>query len=316
MDLSVWNTMELPVVLGALRRVAAANGSVSPAEQALLQTIAQLHGAAALDLDGLPAITPEQVAAAIADPHRRKRAVQLALVTAMVDGAVTPAQQLEVAALARALAVNEQGVEVLGKVANQHLGLARFHMARRGLGKFFARAYDEEGMRGLRKMLSVVTGGGEDPELAWRYRELGLLPEGTLGRVYWEHCTRRHFAFPGEKGGIPERMVFHDFGHVLADYDTTPEGEIQQGAFQAGFIRNDGFVFLLFVIMQFHLGIKLTPVAEGYRGLFDPQKVLRAVERGAACRVDLSDGWSPWDVVARPIAQVRAEYGIQPLSNP
>ncbi len=315
MDLSVWNTTELPVVLRALRRVAAANGSVSAAEQALFDTIAQLHQAAGTKLagDAVEAITPEQVAKVVVDPHRRKRAVQLALVTAMVDGEVTPAQQAEVAALAQALAVNERGVEVLGQVAGQHLGMARFHVARRGMGKFFARAYEEEGLAGLRKMMSILTGGGEDPELAWRYRELGLLPQGSLGRTYWEHCTQRHFAFPGEKGGIPQRMVFHDFGHVLAQYDTTPEGEIQQGAFQAGFIRNDGFVFLLFVIMQFHLGIKLTPVAEGYRGLFDPKKVLRAVERGAACRVDLSDGWSPWDVVARPIDQVRAEYGIMPL---
>src|SRR5262249_36578 len=132
----------------------------------------------------------------------------------------------------------------------------------------------------------------------------------SFGRVYWEHCTERRFAFPGEPGGIPERMVFHDFGHVLAGYDTTPEDEIQQGAFQAGFMRSDGFAFLLFVVLHFHLGIKITPAAEAERGLFDVPKVIRAAARGAACKVDLSDHWEPWEVAALPLEEVRARYGI------
>ncbi len=38
------------------------------------------------------------------------------------------------------------------------------------------------------------------------------------------------------------------------------------GAFQAGFIREDGLAFLLFVILQFHWGIKITPVADSSEG--------------------------------------------------
>jgi len=313
MDLAVLNAVELPAALRALRAVALAGGSVSATGRALLETLARLHGTS-IDVDGLAPIAPEEVARVIVAPHRRKRTVQLALVAALADGEATPAQEAEVKALARALEVNEQGLRVLHDVVGKHRLLARFDMTRRLFGKFVGRAYEEEGLSGVSKFMSVFTGvGGEDPAVAWRYRELGLLPEGTLGRTFWEHCTRRHFAFPGEKGGIPERAVFHDFGHVLAGYDTDPAGEIQQGAFQAGFIRNDGFVFLLFVILQFHLGVKVTPVAEGETGYFDPVKVLRAVERGAACRVDLSDGWSPWEVVGKPLEEVRREYGIAPL---
>jgi ubiquinone biosynthesis protein Coq4 len=161
-------------------------------------------------------------------------------------------------------------------------------------------------------MLAPMT-GGEDPEVAWKYKQLGLLPEGTVGREFWEHCTKNRFGVPGEKGGIPERMVFHDFGHVLAGYDTRPESEIQQGAFQGGFVREDGFAFLMFVIIQFHLGVKVTPVSAGYTGLFDVQKVLRAAERGAACKVDLSDHWDPFAVADAPVEQLRTEYGIPAL---
>jgi ubiquinone biosynthesis protein Coq4 len=180
------------------------------------------------------------------------------------------------------------------------------------MGKFGSKAYHEEGLAGVRKMLAPMT-GGEDQELAWKYKQLGLLPEGTLGREFWEHVTKNRFGVPGEKGGIPERMVFHDFGHVLAGYDTRPESEIQQGAFQGGFVREDGFAFLMFVIIQFHLGQKVTPVTDGFTGLFDVPKVLRAAQRGASCTVDLSDHWDPFAVADAPLEQLRADYRIPPL---
>ena len=152
-----------------------------------------------------------------------------------------------------------------------------------------------------------------DPQVACKYKQLGLCAEGTLGREFWEHCTKNKFSMPGEKGGIPERLVFHDFGHVLAGYDTRPESEIQQGAFQGGFVRQDGFAFLMFAIIQFHLGQKITPVTDGRTGLFDVPKVLRAAHRGASCKVDLSDRWDPFAVADVPVERLRAEYGIPAL---
>lgn len=85
-------------------------------------------------------------------------------------------------------------------------------------------------------------------------------------------------------------------GHVLAGYGTDPQGEIQQAAFQAGFVRDNGFMFLLFGILQFHVGMRITPIAKSYEGLFDVPRVLEALRRGAACKVE-----------------VRAELGVPPL---
>ena len=106
-------------------------------------------------------------------------------------------------------------------------------------------------------------------------------------------------------------MVFHDIGHLLTGFSTEAPGEIQQGAFQAGFVRRDGFMFLLFAILQFHLGIKVTPVAPGAVGLFDVPRVMRALARGAATR-DLSEDWSLWSDCARPLSELRAAYGVPP----
>jgi hypothetical protein len=67
------------------------------------------------------------------------------------------------------------------------------------------------------------------------------------------------------------------------------------------------------VLVQFHLGIRVTPIARAEVGLFDVPKVMRALHRGAACRVDVSQDWNFWELVARPLDEVRAELGIPPL---
>ena len=103
---------------------------------------------------------------------------------------------------------------------------------------------------------------------------------------------------------------------MLAGYSTDPQGEIQQAAFQAGFARNDGFSFLLFGILQFHVGLRITPIAQGYRGFFDVPLVLRALERGASCKVDLTEGFDIFEREHRSLDDVRAELGIPALSVP
>jgi hypothetical protein len=311
MDLVVLNELETPFALRALRDVVASNGTITPAERRFIEVIGEIHGTA-VDVDSLKSIAPGEVAEIITEPHRRKRVVQLAAIAAMVEGEVTTAEAAAVRALANGLRVEEASLKVLDDIAANHRFLTRFDVMRRIMGKAGSRAYSEEGLAGIRKMLAPFT-GGEDLEVAWKYKSLGLLPEGTLGRAFWEHSTKNHFGFPGEKGGIPERMVFHDFGHVLAGYDTRPESEIQQGAFQGGFIREDGFAFLMFAIIQFHLGVKATPTTESQTGLFDVPKVLRAAQRGAACKVDLSDHWDPFAVADAPLEQIRAEYGVPAL---
>ena len=316
MELSFLSPPQVPMSLAALQSVARGNGRLTEPERTLLEVVAELHDTR-LDLDALPEPDLASLAAQVIDPHQRKRLVQMAVVMAMVDGEVTPGQERTVRAIAEALEVDEDALKVLRGLAHESNLLTRMHLMRRLMGPFVGDVRRREGLAGVRKFMGpLFFGSGDDPEVAWRYKQLGLLPEGTFGRAYWEFCTSRRFAFPGEAGGIPERMVFHDFGHILSGYDTDAEGEIQQGAFQAGFTRTDGFSFLLFVICQFHLGLKVTPIAAPRTGLLDVRKVLRAAERGAACRDDLSARWDHWAWVELPLEEVRERLGIPPLAAP
>lgn len=308
MDLKIFPRHELVAVLGALRNVAVENGRFTDAERALIEGIAGIHEQE-LAADELDPVSFDDVARVVVDPHRRKRAVQIAIVTALVEGTPSPETERAVQRFADALGFDEQGLAVLREVAHGHSLSARFDMVRR-VGRFIRNA---PGFPGVFRMAIPMLGLGGDYELAARYRALESCPRGSLGRAFYDHFIDNEFAFPGEPSGIP--MVFHDLGHVLAGYSTDPQGEIQQAAFQAGFARRDGFAFLLFGILQFHIGLRITPVAQGYHGLFEVPLVLTALRRGAACTVDLSEDYDLFADKDRPLEEVRARLRIPPLAT-
>ncbi len=99
--------------------------------------------------------------------------------------------------------------------------------------------------------------------------------------------------------------------HVLGDYGTDPSGEMQVAAFSAGFRKEQTASILLFVLCQFDLGVRMTPVAKAEVGNLDPDLFLAALVRGSRMNVDLlSDGWSYWPVIAEPVEALRERYGI------
>ena len=308
MDLTIFEAQELRPVLGALREIALANQHFVQAEVDLIEGLARLHGVT-LRAGELPSISFEDVALVVRHPHRRKRAVQLAIVMSLVEGQPPPESVAAVRRFARTLDVPEEGLRVLSEVAHGHALFARFDIVRR-MRRFLAQS-DRPGLLGLASPL--VLGMNEDERVAARYLALGQLPAGTLGRSLFEHYREHGFAFPGEKGGVPEAMLFHDVGHVVSGYGVDPQGEIQQAAFQAGFVRQDGFLFLLFGILQFHVGLKITPIAEAERGYFDVPRVLKALERGASCNVDFSQHFDLFEYAAEPLTNLRARWGVRSL---
>ena len=308
MDIAIFPARELTLVLGALRDVALDNDNFSQAEAQMLEGLAQLHGHD-IRAHELRSVTLDELAHGVTDPHRRKRAVQLAIITSLVEGQPDERASEAVSRLARALEVDEEGLRVLDRVAHGHAMLARFDMVRR-VQRF---AQHGGGPNFLKVAIPTLLGFGQNDELAARYQALAELPLGTLGRGLYEHYRANGFALPGEKGGLPELMLFHDVGHVVSGYGVDPQGEIQQAAFQAGFSRTDGFVFLLFGILQFHLGLRVTPIAKGQQGLFDVPKVLRALDRGASCQLDFSDHFDFFRYAPERLDVLRERWGVPAL---
>jgi len=60
--------------------------------------------------------------------------------------------------------------------------------------------------------------------------------------------------------------------------------------------------------------MRLTPIAQAERGFFDVKRVHAAAARGAACTVDLSDGFDLFGHANESLAELRARWGVTPLS--
>ena len=306
----------IPFGLRALKVVARANGAFDVRERALLDAAQQMFGTQH-DLDGLEPITPAELAEAVTDPGLRKQLLYAMLMLSMADGEASKEEADAVEAFRDALRVDMHEVQTFRKLAEGHLMSARLDVIRR----FWARERiieeaKKKGMGWLLRGVATLAGIATDEKLAARYRALEHYPAGSLGRAYYDFIRGNEFAFPGEKGSPPEVIILHDLSHVLGDYGADPAGEIQVTAFHAGYRRKDPFTWILFSMMQFNMGIRMTPLAESAELNFDPPKVLDALRRGAAMNADLTDGsWDYWADMGRPIAEVRKRFGIPPKAS-
>ena len=164
-----------------------------------------------------------------------------------------------------------------------------------------------------------------DRSIARRWESLADHAPGTLGRSVADFYEAHHFPFPGERHGIYELGAHHDFVHVLADYTTTPEGEIDVFAFIAATMADPkGFTLFAFTLGLFQ-NATITRVSGSKVAiaradtLDDPGAVDRyadALRRATRCTVDVMGGIDHFALADRPLDDLRAEFNIGPKGVP
>lgn len=296
--------------LGAMRAVVEADGKHDLLEQNLLEVLARTLGASA----DVPVASPEQVMKAFPDELGRRRVLQAQFVAALVDGEAVDAEVEVMERYAKAFGLKDAWVKNARRLVDGQLMRLRLDFVRRMPvpRKLVADLWEEQGLKGLWRLYRTVRlQGTDEPELAWRYKQLGLLPAHSFGYQFWRHMTERKFAFPGEPGGLLEQQVHHDLIHTLTGYSTEPEGECQIAAFYAGYFKEEPFGFLFMTMLMFQVGVALVPDFVTVSKLqWDPEKVVRAMERGAKVAVDPTDHWDFWPLLEQPIDDVRRQLGI------
>jgi ubiquinone biosynthesis protein Coq4 len=323
MDLLKTGPDAAPDHLRALVDVArAAQSGLGQPQCAMLDALQRVVLETAIDVETLKSITPSELALHEGDPALARQLVRFMVALSLADGPPSAAQVSLISSFARALHVEEPAVSVTAHLAKGRL--LRFRLA------FVRHSHVRSYLRNTRQLLGgvlpllraiLVSRGvlSENLTLAARFHALADLPPDTLGHQFHGHFVAEGLAFPGEKGGFPLGALFHDFSHVLAGYDTSPEGELKNAAFQAGFTRDDDdFFTALFAIVIHTAGINMTPfpmpVLLGRIGqgtlAFD---ILLALDRGAQMKVDLGNGWDFWEDVELPIEVVREKLGVLPL---
>jgi uncharacterized tellurite resistance protein B-like protein len=320
MDILSASPTQKLAALRALKTVALADGTFDARELAMVRAVAETLG-----VDGRPEdlepITAAELASAITEPELRLRLVQALLVMALADTEGSRAEADLVDEIAEALDVDSHWVRDLRLLAKGHIMRLRLDVMRHSfIPGMLKDALKRRGIKGVLEFFGPQLGMGLDAERAWRFKRLGLLPEGTLGRGFWAHMTKNGFAFPGEPEGMPEQVAPHDMVHVLAGYDTDPIGELQVGAFTAGMCRHDNafvadpFFFLFSGMLLFHADVAIRPRFGSSKDLWRPKPILEALQRGAATKRNLVDGWDFWADVERPLAELREELGIPATS--
>ena len=312
MELKIPSSEQAYWGLRAMKTVALADGTLDDSELHMLASVQQIFGTTHAS-EQLSLITPADLAREFSDPRLRQQLVQGLIVMSLIDGKANVQEANLIEQFAQALDVNIPEVKDLryflkGEILHLRLDLARrFWLREKVIG-----VWNSEGLRGMYKLVRGLMGKYENAELAARYKVLEQYPAGSLGRTYWEYCRNNGFALPGEKGGAPEQILFHDCAHILSGYGTAPEEEVQVACFSAGFQRRDPFTFVFFVLLQFHVGVRMTPITKARTGFFDPEKSMIALQRGAAMNVDLNNGWDYWPVMGEQVEELRRRYNILP----
>jgi hypothetical protein len=162
---------------------------------------------------------------------------------------------------AAALGVEDDFVRVARRYAEGRFGLAWADLRRSGFtDRWQPECHDT--LYTQARFDDPFDDGVIDDDLARRWRAFATYPAGTLGRSIWEMYEMRGFNVPGSPKSVSAYLAQHDFVHVIADYGTQLEGELEVftligradpdprgfawlatvvGLFETGYVHQQGF---------------------------------------------------------------------------
>ncbi|HEY8216975.1 MAG TPA: hypothetical protein VIH82_07570, partial [Acidimicrobiia bacterium] len=318
---------EVVQVARAIATAVAPSDGLTDVQASLLRAITKAMTEVEVDYHDLDELGAADLASVLAthDHAYRQRIVQHMVLGELVLRPLPADVAERVTQYAEALGVDDDFVQVARKYARGALGLAWVDLRRSG----FVDRWDDDHQVPLHTSTASEDPFDEappDPELEARWRAFGDLPLGTLGRSVIEMYRARSFRLPGSRGAASAYLAQHDFVHVLADYGTTLEGELEVFAF-AGRADPDpkGFAWLATMIGLYETGYIH---AQGFFEIDVRERHLRtpgmharlpdALRRGkAVCEAYGCDLFAVdfHVVAAEPVEEVRAELHIPPKSD-
>ncbi|MEY3361026.1 MAG: hypothetical protein RL531_745 [Actinomycetota bacterium] len=218
------------VVTAARAKVAAVAGEAGLAE--IQRHVLQAHIRALtgfeIDLEDLEPLGASAFAQAMRhrDEVFRIRQVQTMLLAAFVVDPIPEATVERIREYALELSIDDSMIDVARALAVEHRDLAMADFMRSGYHAHPARPL-EDVLHTHRRLHDEWDAVEHDPELAAQWSALEHCPDGSLGRGVWEFYRARGFSFPGEPGSAPPLLAQHDFVHIVADYGSTVESEIE-----------------------------------------------------------------------------------------
>lgn len=319
---------EALIVARGIATAVASEGVLTTIQVSLLEAVRAALTGVDVDFSGLEPLGPEALAQQLEQKPAsfRHRVVQDMVLGELVLRPIPPEVARRVEAYAQALGIDDRFVRVARRYAQGAFGLAWLDLQRSGFAEHWERARMDQ-LKTSVKLEHQLAAGVEDPVLADAWMGFSDLAPGTLGRSVWEMYRTRGFGLPGSIGGASAYLAQHDFVHVIADYGTNLNGELEVFAL-IGRADPDpkGFAWLATLIGLFGTGY----VADA--GFFSGDlqerrldstemhvRIADALRRGRnlcdRLGVDLLE-LDYHELAARPVAEVRAELGTDSKGAP
>jgi hypothetical protein len=326
---------EVELTLRGVATAVAPAGGLTPVQRAVLNALADSMTGIAVDVATLDPLGPEEFAEGLRPRNRefRTRMVQLMLLAELLLVPLPEEVTARVERYACRLGVCDQMMRVARRVAHGSLGLALIDFQRSG---YFQRLVERpsDHLHASTALEDAWQFVRHDPELYERWLALEHCPEGSLGLGVWRFYRARGFTFPGRPFSAPPTLAQHDWVHVLADFGSTVECEIEVfGLISRTNDDPEAFSLLAMVLGLFETGY-FFDAANGFfeydRGHIsrDPERMAArladAMYRGAklAWHLDDHDRSSETDLLATDwfayadwqIDDVRTNLGLLPKS--
>lgn len=303
--------------------VAACRGSawVSSVQPRLLHVLFNQLLERDLDFETLEPIAQQDVAAALESPEERLELIQLMCAIEVLCNPIPQSMEASVRGWANALGVEDPALVFLRDLVVGEMAKARQDFYRLNwIGDLDRKQPEIEALVAKLGDSAYAVTMEEDPAVFKRWHGLEACPDGSLGRHVFEFYQARGFLMPGQVGGANEAVAQHDWLHVLADYGTTPLGEIEVVSFQASCSRTPGATLgIIGALGLFESGAYSASLLAGTHpgeSLSLPGGIERmgeAIQRGKACNTDLLN-FDLFTKADQPIDQVRTGFEIPPKS--
>jgi hypothetical protein len=323
------NAREAQLTAQGVATAAAPSTGLTPLQRVLLEALWPAMTGHEVDIRDFEPLSPSQLGEVLGRRNLafRTRCVQLMLLTALILRPLPVEVAEQITMYAMELGVDDEMIPIARRFAEGSLGLAAFDFERNGYTSDWA-AGDRSELHTSVELASAWELAVDDPQLADRWAALADLPADSLGVGVWKLYRARGFSFPGMPGSAPPLLAQHDWVHVLADYGTTVESELEVFAFIAR--ANDdmrAFSLLAMVVSLFETGYLRTGA-----GLFEASpghlgesgvatRLADAMRRGALCH-DIVSGSSSIDYMAadwfdladQSLEDVRHRFSVTPKS--
>ncbi len=313
---------ESRLIAGGVAAAIAPAGGLTDLQRVLVEALVESMTGFVVPVTRVPRLNANEFATAMACRNEafRARMVQFMLLCSLVLVPLPDEVVARVEEYATELGIEEPMMRVASRYAHGSLGLALIDFERSGYMETWDSATSDE-LHTSKPLADAWEERVFDDALAARWEALRDLPDGTIGREVAKFYDARGFVFPGRPGSAPPRLAQHDWVHVLADYGSTVECEIEVFGFIAR--ANDdprAFSLLAMVVSLFETGYlpKAAGLFEYSRGHLSHEgmaaRLADAMRRGALVGAHaggpdlMTRDW--FADAARSLADVRAELGI------